>query len=298
MATTASDLVEKVRSMLWGGAGDTLNALAADYTAGSGTLSLQIPNRAVGSGNLISVGLNTFYVVANADGTSLSVLPAADGGPDQDIVAGTIARIKPRSTTWSIFREIHDAIVDMGSPRTGLFQALSFEAVAQQDPTRMYALPTGWWDDALGPQRLVRARWRPRGINTWETLHSAEYLVERYAVRVAREPIEAAQYQFTFAFPFYAPQALTDEMDDLGLTEKSQQDIPPLRAAARLSLGVEGRRVQPFSQGDARRAEEVPITASLSVAREFNREYREAVMAERSRLQSLWSFTRPLGDMP
>ena len=296
MATTISDLVDKTRSMVFGGSADTLNVLADDYVAGSGNLRLQYPNRGISNGSLLSVGLNTLYVLAaNGDGSSFTVLPSADGGPDTNVISGTVVRCRPKVTTWAVFREIHDAIVDMASPKTGLFQALSFTSTVRHNSST-YPLPQDWWDDALGPQRLVRARYRETGTDNWLPLHSAEYQVERYAVRVVHEPENALQYEFTFGFPFYSPQALDDTCDDLGLTEKSQQDIPPLRAAARLSLGVEGRRTQPFAQGDSRRPEEVPITASLSVSREFDRQYREAVMAERSRLVGLFGFQTRIGD--
>ena len=117
--------------------------------------------------------------------------------------------------------------------------------------------------------------------------------------REIHKPIlDATKYEFTFGFPFNAPTALDNDCFELGLTEKSQQDIPPLRAAARLALSVEGRRAQPMSQGDSRRPEEVPMTASVTVAREFSREYREAVMAERSRLQALFGFQMRVGDEP
>lgn len=293
---TIGDLVNKTREMIWGGLTDPLNVLAEDYTPGQGEITLQYARAGVAPGSLVTVGLNTFYVMQqSSDQRTLLVLPKADGGPDEAALAGSVVRLRPKATDWSIFREIHDAIADMASPRTGLFWAATFETQANSHNS-MYPLPQTWWDADNQPNRMIRARWRQTGTGRWFPLHTAEWQVERYALHVYQEPVEASTFEFTFAFPYLTPSSLADECFDLGLTEKSTQDIPPLRAAARLSLTLEGRRAQPFAQGDSRRPEEVPITASLGVTREFMREYREAVMAERTRLQGLWDFQQRMGD--
>lgn len=295
---TIGDLVDKTRQMVWGGLTEPLNLLADDYTPGSGVIKILHPRLGVAPGALACVGLNTFYVMAvSSDGQTLQVLPSADGGPDEAHVAGEVVRLRPRATTWSIFREIHDAIADMSSPRTGLFWMATFES-APNHSSDMYPLPQTWWDASNQPQRMIRARWEDRGSGTWTTLHTAEWQVERYAVRIFQPAESAARYEFTFAWPFLTPSSLDDDLFDLGLTEKSTQDIPPLRAAGRLALTAEGRRNQPFSQGDSRRPEEVPMSANTSVSREFMREYREAVMAERTRLQGLFEFEMRIGDEP
>lgn len=295
---TIRDLVDKTRQMVWGSTTDPLNVLSQDYTPGDSTISLAYNARGVTSGSLVSVGLNTFYVLQqSSDQATLSVLPGADGGPNEAVNAGAVVRLRPKATDWSIFREVHDAIVDMSSPRTGLFWGASFTAAPRYN-TDMYPMPQTWWDADNQPQRMLRARWRERGTGSYYTLHSAEWQPERFAVRIYQEPDNASEYEFTFGFPFLAPSSLDDECFDLGMTERSTQDIPPLRAASRLALSVEGRRAQPFAQGDSRRPDEVPMTASVTVAREFSREYREAVMAERTRLQSLWDFQMRMGDEP
>lgn len=293
--TTVGDLVDKTRQMVWGSISEPMNVLAEDYTAGGDTIKLQYSTRGIGMGSLVSCGLNTFYVLAQSgDERTLTVIPAADGGPDDDCLAGSIVRLKPKATTWSIFREIHDAIVDMSSPRTGLFVPLAFEANPHYN-SDLYTVPEEWLTGGVDPQRLVRARYKIRGEDTWQPLHSVDWMAERWAVRIYFPPDNASKYEFTFGFPYVNPTSLADDVADLGL-QKSTQDIPPLRAAQRLALSVEGRRAQPFAQGDSRRPEEVPVTASLGVSRDFGREYREAVMAERSRLQAMFSFQTRVGD--
>lgn len=289
MATMA-DLVTKTRSMLGGGIGATMARTAAPYNPGDSTITLQTAQR-ISAGSLISVGLNTFYVTGvTQDALTFQVIAGADGGPDEAFLSNSIALIKPRQTNWRIFQELHDAIVDLASPRSGVFWAASFEADVRYSDF-VYPLPELWWESDQQPIKLLRTRYR-RGTgsgNDWQDLSAAHWLPERYAVRLMFQPDDARKFEFTFAFPFIPPSTLDEDLFDLGLTEPSTQDLPPLRAAGRLALGVEGRRVQPYSQGDTRRPEEVPVTASLGVERDFLREYREGVMAEQSKLQALWA---------
>lgn len=299
MGTTIEDLVEKTRSMVWGSQMDTLSLLGEPYVPGSGTVVLQENILAPGSavqGGLLCVGLNTFYILRQStDGKTLTVIPKADGGPEVAVPSGALVRAKPKATTWSIFREIHDAIADMASPRTGLYRALHYE-LPRAGFTGMYSFPQGWFDAAVQPQKLVGVHYQALANGEWLPIHTAEWNVQQYAVRILSEPEDARTYRFTFAFPYYTPENLTDELFDLGLTEKSTQDIPPLRAAARLALSLEGQRVQPKAQGDSRRPGEVPPRSNAAMSDDWMRAYEEAVRAEASRLRALFPYRFAIGD--
>lgn len=285
---TMDDLVKKTRGMLFGGMGDTLARTATQYNPGDTTFNLQ-DRVQIGAGSLISCDLNTFYVSGvTADGTTMKIIAGADGGPDMPCAANSIARIKPKATNWSIFRELVDAIVDLASPRSGIFWADSFQ-LPVNFVEGLYPLPPTWWEAQNFPLKMLKVRAKRSGIDDWLDVGGALWLPERFAVRVPYIPEDCLVLEFTFAWPFLTPAELTDDLFDLGLTERSTQDLPPLRAAGMLALGVEGRRAQPYSQGDTRRPEEVPTTTSLGVERDFLREYRERVMAEQSRLQALWT---------
>jgi hypothetical protein len=96
--------------------------------------------------------------------------------------------------------------------------------------------------------------------------------------------------------PYLTPTGLSDEMFDLGLTEKSTQNLPPLRAAARIAMGLEMQRLQQKAQGDSRRPSEVPPTSNSSMAREWERQFTAGVDAEKTRLQRLFSYKFPIGE--
>lgn len=291
-----SDLVDKVRSRINGSFQERMNVLDADYVTGSGVVNLRYAAPELQSGALLSVGLNTFYVLNNtSDGRTLQVIDRADGSFDNNLPAGTRGFCKPRHTTWAIFRELSDQIVGMASPYSGIYQPVAFEAnIDRLNGT--YELPQDWQDDALQPMKLVGMRQRQMGTDKWNDVDNfVEWQPERWQVQVYGDLPMGSLLEFTFGFPFRRPQSLVDDTATLGMTEQTTTDIPTLGAAANLFLSGEGRRIQPSAQGDSRRPTEVPITSSTSVAREWRREQMEAVNAERSRLQKLFPNRLVLG---
>lgn len=295
MATTIGDLVEKTRQMTFGSVSDPLGRTTTDRLVGGSQLAVDTIQK-VQPGALICCDLNTFYVMSvSSDGKTFNVIPSADGGPDVDCVTGDIVRLAPRATTWSIFREIHDAIADMASPRSGLFQPIEFES-DRAGFSGEYQFPQGWFDATTMPQRFVHGFYQVSASDGWRELSTAEWNVEQYAVKIVNEPPDARRYRFVFGLPYRTPEGLTDELFDLGLTEKSTQDIPPLRAAARLALTQEGIRAQLKAQGDSRRPTEVPPRANTSIHDDWMRQYQEAVYAEASRLRRLFPARFAIGD--
>jgi hypothetical protein len=64
----------------------------------------------------------------------------------------------------------------------------------------------------------------------------------------------------------------------------SMVDIPALGAAIDLLRTTESRRTQVSAQGDSRRPEEVPVSSNSAIANQMEREYRQRVQDEMSRL--------------
>lgn len=295
MATAIRDLVERTRTMVFGSVPDPLVRLANDRAAGGDEITLSTTIHKIAPGSLVSCGLNTFYVEL-VSGDTIRVIPSADGGPDTACMAGEILRVAPRATTFTIFAEIRDAIVDMASPRNGLYRPLQYEKV-RTGFDGVYSYPQGWYDALVQPSKFIGAWYQSLGGGQdWTRVFSAEWMPEEYAVKILEEPESARNYRFIFGFPYYAPTDIDDALFDLGLTEASTQGIPMLRAAARLSMSQEAMRNQLKSQGDSRRPSEVPPRAHASLADEWMRQYEEQINAERSRLNSLFPYTMRIGD--
>jgi hypothetical protein len=90
--------------------------------------------------------------------------------------------------------------------------------------------------------------------------------------------------------PFGSLTALDDDvLADTGLPATAH-DLPPLGAAVRLVAGREVKRNFTEAQGEPRRAEEVPPTATLQSSRELLRIRQQRIVAEQSRLLHQYGY--------
>ena len=77
----------------------------------------------------------------------------------------------------------------------------------------------------------------------------------------------------------------------VGMTT-TMEDIPPLGAALRLQGVREGQRNFNETQGDSRRAEEIPVGAQLSSTRGLKDFFDSRIQTELRRLNKLYPYHR------
>ncbi len=283
-----ADLVSQVRSLLLGSLSAEVTVLDGPYDPADDRLKFKYAKRGLAAGAVISAGLDTFYVLeVNSQGLEAVVLPSFDGGPDLPLPDRQVVMVRPRLTSWMAFREIQNEARTLSSPLNGLFWPKTLDAPVDW-ANGIYPLP-----DTFGtPIRLVRARYRFSGETAWASM-DAEYQPERKAVRVYATPPAAISVEFTFAMAFDVPEDLDAECDDLGLVG-IYPNILATGAAATLVRSFEGRRVQPGSQGDPRRAEEVQVYASATLARQWRAEQKQMIDEEYARLVTVFPWQQPL----
>lgn len=291
---TVGDKVEEVRSMLRGSLSDELSVLDDDYAVGTNRLTLRYPKPNLQPGTIVTCGLNTFYCLSvTSNGSTMTVHPSADGGPEVAVSHGEVIRIKPAHTTWAIFREWCNELEALSSPEVGLYGYGSFDA--QPDyANNVYRFPDTGAFLTLTPIRLLSARYQVRGFDQWQRIHGVEWQPEHRAVRVYGSVPNAAFLRFIFAFPFLRPDDLSTTTTSLGLTA-TNDDIPGLGVAARLSLSDEARRNMIAPQGDPRRPTEVMAGANIGVARMFQAKQAQRIAQESARLLGLFGYTQMTG---
>ena len=285
--TTIEAAVATVRSMMTGALLDEVSVLLEPYDpALNEQIILKYPKRQIGVGSTLCVGLNTLTAMAvSGDGSIITVIPARDGGPQQAVPANEIVVIRPQFTTWSVVREIQSEIDAMSSPNVGLYHPFQFEA-AVDDVNGTYVVPS--MPDGRTPIRLLKSEYRIEGTDAWQAFTDAEYQPNTNTIRVFFQP-DGRRVRFTVAMPFGKITDLTSTFLDVGV-EGSQEDIALYGAAATLALGWEGRRTQPFSQGEARRANEVVVGSNASLSRQFKARQQEAIADELARLTRLFGW--------
>ena len=290
----AREAVETVRSYVMGSQAEDISVLAQPYSASAqpSQLILDIPKKATPVGCYVTAGLNTFLVRAvGVNGTVLDVVPAPDGGPISDIAAGEFVRIKPAFTNWAIFREIQSEIDGMSSRDTGLYWPWVLESTDLSWSEGVYSIPDR--ADGTWPFRMVKAEYLASGSNIYQAFTDAEYQPQNNAIRVFSDPPQVAMYRFTMACYYGQMNSLDTDLSTVGLTA-ALAGIPMLGAAATMVLGWEGRRTEPMTQGDPRRAAEVAVSSNASLARQWRLQQQAAITQEQSRLAGAYGYRQPM----
>lgn len=271
--STVGDSVNQARQILDGGMADPITLLASAYTPGDVTIALNTTKR-VGEGFVLSIGLTSFHVL-NSDTTSPRVVAGFDGSPDLAHPAGSLVRVRPLFTDWSIYREVVGTVRELSSPSNGLYSVTSEEV--SPDPI-WGTIPLA--ADAI---RVLRVRaLESSSDDSWEDVPWT-FQPNTPDGPVVRTRVTNRTLHIQYAIPFTEPTSTSDTLPSLGMSDHYQTMLA-VGAARNLSLSMEARRAQPFSQGDPRRAEEVPVTAHLSIYDRLRARFRDLVADERARL--------------
>jgi hypothetical protein len=282
---TVQDMVADVRRKVYGSMTENVNLIQTSASAGQTSIQLELGVDGIQKGMLISSGLNVWFVkgVYSTDNT-VFVIPGYDNSPQDAVAPGDMVYIRPRMTDWYAFNAINDQLRRLSSPDAGLYRIGTW--VAEVDPTyQTYQVPV----EAADMINVLRVRWRwPGTPNVWSDLAPRHYRwvysTEQNVVRLLLSIPSGTEIEFTYKAPFVQATSLADDpVADLGLSE-SMVDIPSLGAAIDLLRTTESRRTQVSTQGDSRRPEEVPVSSNSAIAGQLDREYRQRIQDEMTRL--------------
>ena len=290
--TTVNDWVTTTRSTLMSGYVENRNKLSVAYTKGGTSLTFSYPPDGIRPGARLSIGTNTFYVWT-VSGQQATVSAAEDGSTDQDAQIGSLVRVSPRFTDDEIVKALAADLNDLSSPANGLFGIgtvdLTYNAILNgydlgptaSDLISIYEVKYLTPGPQMDNPRIHTTGWRlnrnaissqfPSGIS----LQLFEPAYPGYNVRVV--------YRSNFTMPttLYANVSAT------GLLP-SAYDIPPLGASIRLMAGREIKRDFTESQGDTRRAGEVPAGAVAASSRNLQILRQQRITSEAAKLEAIY----------
>ena len=290
--TTAADLITVTRNRyLLGGMQEQRNKLNAAYTAGGTTLAFLYPLKGIQAGATLSVGLNTFYVWAvDAASQTATVEGGYGGSTDVSLALGTAVRVSPRYTDSEILGALNEELLALSSPANGLFQikTYSFAYSAAQVGFDL----TGVTD--LRDIYSVRYT-EPDSYDRTPVLEPSQYRLERNSdtAALSLKLLVGGWPGRTVTVSYRAPfTTLTDLASDVSTTglAVTAYDLPPMGAAIRLGAGKEIRRNQNESQGDTRRAEEVPSGGVTNSFRQVMMLRQQRISDELSRLLTAYPY--------
>lgn len=282
--TTAGQLIDRVAGELLAGTVEERNKVATGVDASTTTVTFTYPLSGLREGSVFEVGSEQMYVwTTNSSAKSAVVERGFNGTTAASHDANDIATVNPRFPRARVLQQLNADLADLSSPLNGLFQVKTVD-IAYNGSDRMVNI-TG----ATDIQNLIDVRYR---------YLSDDYPIIRDVRLLTDMPTSDFASGFALAFDSYvrsgtirviyrAPygsfSSESSTVADVGGSDYLD-DVLVLGSQIRLMAGREVKRNFTESQGDTRRAEEVPSGAVANSMLQLQRLRRDRVMAEAARL--------------
>lgn len=282
--TTAGQLIDRVAGELLAGTVEERNKVATGVDASATTITFTYPLSGLREGSVFEVGSEQMYVwTTNSSAKSAVVERGFNGTTAASHDANDIATVNPRFPRARVLQQLNADLADLSSPLNGLFQVKTVD-IAYNGSDRMVNI-TG----ATDIQNLIDVRYR---------YLSDDYPIIRDVRLLTDMPTSDFASGFALAFDSYvrsgtirviyrAPYGSfsteSSTVADVGGSDYLD-DVLVLGSQIRLMAGREVKRNFTESQGDTRRAEEVPSGAVANSMLQLQRLRRDRVMAEAARL--------------
>jgi hypothetical protein len=287
--TTTADLINATKRHLQSFQREPMNRLATAVAVDSDTLTLERDVSKISEGSHLQIGLELVYVWSvEAGSKAVTVQRGQLGSTAVAHALGDVVVVNPKFPDFAILQALNDDLADLSSPANGLY------AVRTADLT-FTSGAFGYDFPATNLLEILEVRHRigpAGGFRQWPVLTNYElsrdanvtdfpsgnalFLHESGA---AGQPLRVV-YKSRFGSLF----TLGDDVEDVTGLLNHLHDLPPLGAAMRLVAPREVKRNFTESQGEPRRAAEVPPGAVLNSMRGLAGLRQNRIVGESARL--------------
>ena len=283
--TTAATVIDRTLRQLLSGTVEARNKLASTIDANATTVVASYPLEGLRAGQILEIDSELMYIWTADTGTkSLVVERGYNGTTAAAHTANALIKVNPRFPRAQVLESINDEMADLSSPMHGLFQVKTLDIDYNGSDTMI---------DLTGVTSIIDI------LNV-----SVRYLTDDYPVarkiRLVRD-VPTDDFPSGYALRFdqgvfpgrlrivYKAAYVTasTESSDINTTcgiQESVTDIVAIGAQLRLMSPREIKRNFTESQGDSRRAEEVPSGAVGGSITNLQRLRRDRIQAEAARL--------------
>lgn len=282
--TTAGQLIDRVISELLAGTVEERNKLASPLGVSDTTVTFTYGLAGLREQTVFEVGGEQMYIwTVNSSSKTAVVERGFNGSSAQSHAAGAVALVNPRFPRHRVLDQLNAEVADLSSPMNGLFHMKTLD-VAYNGSDRMlnltgvtdmidlYDVRYRYLNDDYPVIRNVRLlRDMPTGDFASGFALALDDEIRAGSLRIL---YKASYTPFVSEASTTASAGMSDHLDDL-LT---------IGAQMRMVSAREVKRNFTESQGDTRRAEEVPAGAVLNSMVGLQRLRRDRIQAEAARL--------------
>jgi hypothetical protein len=282
--TTAGQLIDRVTSELLAGTVEERNKLASSIDASATTVTFTYGLGGLREQTVFEVGTEQMYIWSvNSSSKTAEVERGFNGTTAASHSTGDVVLVNPKFPRSQVLNQLNADLSDLSSPLNGLFQIKTVD-ISYNGSDRMVNL-TGVTDITI--LQDVRYRYLSddypviRNVRLLTDMPTSDF-ASGYALAID-DYLRAGSLRVIYRAP-YSP--FTSESDTVASVGGSTylDDLLVVGAQMRLVAPREIKRNFTESQGDTRRAEEVPAGAVLNSMVGLQRLRRDRIQAEAARL--------------
>jgi hypothetical protein len=282
--TTAGQLIDRVAGELLAGTVEERNKLASPIGVSDTTLTFTYPLSGLRENTVFEIGGEQFYIwTSNTSAKTVDVERAFNGTTAVSHAVNAIATVNPRFPRAQTLNQLNAELADLSSPMNGLFQMKTVD-LSYNGSDRMVNL-TGVTD--LIDLYDARLRYLNddypvlRNVRLMRDLPTSDFASGNALVFDA--PVRAGTIRVLYKAAYGLFSAESDTLASVGGTD-TLDDLLTVGAQMRMMANREIKRNFTESQGDTRRAEEVPAGAVANSMIQLQRLRRDRIQAEAARL--------------
>lgn len=282
--TTAANLIDRTVQNLLAGTVEERNKIASSLDASTTSVPIEYSLGSLREQTVFQVDSELMYIWEVNTATKTLTVERGFGGTTAATHAdGAIVTINPKFPRWQVLQALNDELSDLSSPMNGLFQMKTVD-ISYNGSDRQINL-TG----ISSMIDVYDVRWRylsddypvVRRYRLMRDMPTSDF-ASGFALTLD-EPVMSSTIRVIYK-DAYAPFA--SEASTLESTGASSvlADLLVLGAQIRLIAGREVKRSFIESQGDTRRADEVPVGGMNASVTNLLRLRRDRIQAEAARL--------------
>jgi len=282
--TTAGNLVDRTAQNLLAGTVEERNKIASSLDASTTSVPIEYSLGSLREQTVFQVDSELMYIwEVNTASKTLTVERGFGGTTAATHADGAIVVVSPKFPRWQILQALNDELADLSSPMNGLFQMktvdISYNGSDRQinltGITSMIDVYDVRWRYLSDDYPVVRRYRLMRDMPTSD--FPSGYVLS------LDEPVMSSTIRVIYKDKY---TAFSTEASTLASTGASTElaDLLVLGAQIRLLASREVKRNFIESQGDTRRADEVPAGAMNASVTNLLRLRRDRIQAEAARL--------------
>lgn len=283
--STAGALLDRVARQLLSGTIEERNKLATSVDSDDTSFVLSYELGALRAGAVFEIDSELCYVwEATVGNKTLVVERGYAGTTAASHTAGAIVTINPRFPKAQMLDALNQDIDDLSSPANGLFRVVVQDVTYNGSDRQVNLTSASNVIDLIDVRLRYLADDFPaiRRVRLARDLPTADF-ASGYALTFD-ESVMAGTLRVRYKAPYTRVSALTDNIQSVAFIPVNMEDILEMGVMSRLLSMREVKRNFVESQGDTRRADEVPPGAMRDSFSNILRLRRDRIVAEAARL--------------